>query len=122
MILGALLSWFSAPGPSAHGVHEPAPIELTGEILDLECYVVHDATGPDNRLCAGNHDDDDRTVAVLAEDGRLWILHAWHGNIFPLEQARTWKGRRVTITGVPREKERLLLLDVRAIRLDEGAP
>ncbi|MBD3869330.1 MAG: hypothetical protein IFK94_14510 [Acidobacteria bacterium] len=121
-VLGILLYLFPVPGPLAHGAHEPAAVEIVGEILDLECYVVHDVTGSDNTLCADNHNDDGRPMAVLADDGRLWILHAWHGNSFPLEQTRSWNGRRGTITGVQSERDHLLLLDVRAIRLNGGSP
>ena len=110
------------PGTSAHGVHEPDPVVLSGEVLDLECYVAHQATGPDNGLCAGNHDPEYRTPALLADDGRLYILHAGHRNPVPLDQARSLNGRRATVTGVLTERNHVPLLEVREIRLQETKP
>ncbi len=120
--LGFTFLLLPGPGTSAHGAHEPDPVELAGEILDLECYVVHQAQGRDNDLCADRHDDTERPMALLGEDGRLYILHASHHSTFPLEHARTFHGRRATITGILSQNDNVLLLEVRAIRLQEAQP
>ena len=112
----------AAPGPYAHGVHEPDPVEISGQVLDLECYVVHKAEGRDNDLCAGRHDATERPLALLADDGRLYILHAGHRSVFPLEQARTANGRQATITGILDEKNDVLMLAVRKVVLQEVRP
>jgi hypothetical protein len=117
-----LLLLTAGPGPYAHGVHEPDPVEVSGEVLDLECYVVHQAQGRDNDLCAGRHDDTERPMALLADDGRLFILHAGHRSVFALEKARTVNGRQATITGVLDESNDVLLLEVREIKLREASP
>ena len=122
MSLTLVLSLASGPTTSAHGAHEPDPVVISGQLLDLECYIAHQVTGQDNELCAGHHEDGQRVMALLSDDGRLLILQPSHRNPVPLDQARNLNGRRATVTGVLTERNHILLLELQVIRLNEESP
>ena len=50
------LAALALPAPAlAHGAQEPATVEVTGEVLDLACFVSYGARGADNARCAAHH-------------------------------------------------------------------
>ena len=54
----------------------PSDVTLTGEIVDLACYIAHGARGPDHAVCAAKCAEMGQPVALAASDGKVYILVA----------------------------------------------
>src|SRR5262245_22224253 len=77
---------------------------LSGEIVDLACYVGHGAKGPDHQKCAQKCAQMGQPVGLLATDGALYLLVADHSNPEPYRKARSLAGDSVEIQGEVAEK------------------
>lgn len=51
-----------------------APVTLTGEILDMYCYMDHKATGPDHAKCATSCIKKGLPIGFLAADGAVYLV------------------------------------------------
>ena len=105
IILPALLAVFSSAA-FAHEGHEhgksPAkPVTLTGEVVDLTCYLQHPetATGADHAKCAKSCIKQGNPIGFLADNGTVYILI---GDDHEPVAAKVVEhaGARSTITGV----------------------
>ena len=85
---------------------------LTGEVVDLTCFVAHGARGSDNAFCSGQTSDVAQPVALLTAEGILYILAADEGNRFGYEHVRTLIGEQVRVEGLPSERDGTKLLEV----------
>jgi hypothetical protein len=78
----ALLLPAAAGPPAAHeGKHAPEgaakakeTVTLTGELVDLRCYLEHGGRGPDHQQCATLCARDGIPVGLLTEGGKLYVL------------------------------------------------
>ena len=92
----------AAHGDEKHGEHGAAHGELTvqGEVLDMACYVAHEAKGPDHAGCAKRCVKGGQPMGLLAEDGTVYLLYASHKDGSAFEQAKEFAGEKVEISGV----------------------
>jgi len=98
-------------GPVAVRSAETADVTLTGEVVDLHCYVTRGAAGPDHAACANACIGRGVTPGFLADDGRVFLLLG--GRPFSVkDQIAGLAGEKVTLTGTPVERG-----GVRAIQL-----
>jgi hypothetical protein len=51
-----------------------APVTLTGEILDMYCYMDHKATGPDHAKCATSCIKKGLPIGFLTADGTVYLV------------------------------------------------
>src|SRR2546422_8428661 len=58
----------------------PSDVTLTGEIVDLACYIAHGAKGPDHAVCAAKCAEMGQPVGLAASDGKMYILLADHAD------------------------------------------
>ena len=96
-----------------HGEPERSSVTLIGEVIDLTCFVAHGARGADNAFCAEHYADVAQPVALLIDDGELYILAADESNRFGYEHIRTLVGDRVRVEGLPSARDGLKVLEVR---------
>jgi hypothetical protein len=96
----------------AHGAKEPATVEVTGEVIDLACFLSYGARGEDNARCASHHIAPDQPLALLEPDGTLHLLWAGHHTTHPLDLARQRIGQTVKVVGVPYERNGVKGLEV----------
>ncbi len=73
---------------------------VRGEILDMACYVAHEAKGPDHASCAKRCAKGGQPVGLLTEDGTVYLLYANHQDGSAFEKAKEHAGQDVEITGV----------------------
>ena len=52
---------------------EGTPITLTASVVDLSCNTVYGAAGPDHRMCSQVCFDNGIPLALLGEDGTLYV-------------------------------------------------
>jgi hypothetical protein len=86
-------------GMKDHGDHH-GKMTVRGEILDMACYVSHEAKGPDHAACAKRCVKGGQPMGLLAEDGTVYLLYASHDDASAFEQAKEHAGTKVEITGV----------------------
>jgi hypothetical protein len=99
----------------AHGAKEPATVEITGEVIDLACFLSYGARGADNARCAAHHIALDQPLALLEADGSILLLWAGHHTSHPFDLARQRLGQTVKIVGVPYQRDGVKGLEVREL-------
>jgi hypothetical protein len=74
---------------------------LTGEIVDMACYVGHPATGhgPGHRKCAEVCLKKGMPMGLLTEDKQLYLLLEDHDNPKPYQQLKEKAAETVTVEG-----------------------
>ena len=85
---------------SAPGADEPLET-LTGEIIDLACYVPHPATshGNGHRKCADTCLKKGMPMGLLTEDKQVFLLLEDHTNPKPYGQLKEKAAETVTVEG-----------------------
>lgn len=91
-------------------------ITVTGEILDLACYVAHGAKGPQHQKCAAKCAEQGQPIGLLAQDGKVYILFADHADSSAYEKAKTLAGKNAEIKGEPAARDGINGLTVLAAK------
>ena len=117
----ALAVWFGGgailadEGTESHGDHH-GQMTVRGEILDMACYVSHEAKGPDHADCAKRCVMGGQPMGLLAEDGKVYLLYASHKDGSAFEQAKEHAGQQVEITGVAATQAGIKGLEVHGVK------
>ncbi len=93
------------------------PKTVTGEILDMKCYMASGAHGADHKQCAATCIDAGAPMGILTNDGVVYLLVEDGKNADPYEQAKKFAGEQVTLTGTLSQKggiQALIVSDVKA--------
>jgi len=93
-----------------------AGLTVSGEVVDLACYVGHGAKGPDHQKCAQKCAQMGQPMGLLTADGSLYLLVADHSNPSPYSKARGLAGEQVEIKGEVSEKGGMKALTVDEVR------
>jgi len=94
----------------------PSDITLTGEVLDLACYVGHGAQGPDHASCAVKCAAMGQPLGLAASDGKVYLLLADHADSSAFTKVKTLAGKKVEIKGEPAEKDGINALTVHSVK------
>ncbi len=83
-----------------HGTAKTSPVTLTGEVLDMNCYMMHpeSGTGPDHAKCAQSCISKGMSVGFLASDGTVYLLLGT-GHESANAKVKDFAGKKSTITG-----------------------
>lgn len=71
LALGFVFAAFSAVPAEAQEASDTR-VQLTAQVVDLSCYVVHDLKGEGHRECAQVCADQGVPLVLLGEDGRIY--------------------------------------------------
>ena len=88
-----------AHGDDEKHADEKGAVTVTGEILDMACYISHGAKGADHAACAKRCVKGGQPMGLLAKDGKVYLLYADHGDASAFESAKNFAGETVTISG-----------------------
>jgi hypothetical protein len=102
----AVLAVFAVSAAALAGDEKKAdakPVTLTGEVLDLYCYMDHHATGPDHAKCATSCIKKGLPVGFLAADGTVYIVIGKEHEPVNATVA-DFAGKKCAITGVVKEQ------------------
>ncbi len=116
LVVAAALSHERSIIAGAHQAAAPSDITVSGEILDLACYIAHGAKGPDHQKCARKCAEQGQPIGLLGSDGRVFILYADHADGSPYDKARTFAGSKVEIKGEPASKDGINGLTVHDVK------
>ena len=89
---------------------------VKGEVLDLACYVSHDAHGDDHAKCAERCVKGGQPMGLLAEDGTVYVLFADHADDAAYKQAQSYAGKTVEVSGPMAEKAGMKGITVHAVK------
>ncbi len=100
----ALLIAFAAMPAIAHeGHHLPGEKvvvkTVTGEIVDMGCYLGHASTGESHVSCATKCLNQGMPMGLLTSNGTLYLVTLDHDNADPYNSLKTMAGKQVTVTG-----------------------
>jgi len=78
---------------------EAESITVQGEVLDLSCYIAHEAKGESHLKCAQGCLKSGQPMGLLAKDGTVYLLYASHKDAAPYEETKAHAGKMVEIEG-----------------------
>ena len=93
-----------------------AKVTVQGEVLDMACYVAHEAKGADHAKCAQACVKGGQPMGLLAKDGQVYLLYASHEDPAGFESTKQYAGKQVEITGVAAKRGSMSGLEVHAVK------
>ena len=90
-------------------------ILVTGEVLDMTCYIAYNLSGPDHAECARICIKNGAPVGIKAQDGKVYLLSAEPGQSVNAELA-DYAAKVVTIKGRQSVRDGFAQLQVEEIR------
>ena len=89
---------------------------VTGEILDMKCYMTSGAHGETHKDCAAMCIKGGAPMGILAEDGKVYLLIEGKNDSGAFEEAKKHAGETVTVTGTLSEKNGVQALIVTEVK------
>jgi hypothetical protein len=103
------MKWSERRNPSVVDAQE---ILVTGEVLDMTCYIEYNLSGPDHAKCARICIRSGEPAGIKARDGKVYLLTGEPGHSVNAElveyaaQVVTIKGRQTGGTVLPNFKSK----------------
>jgi hypothetical protein len=91
-----------------------APTTLTGEVVDLSCYMGHGAKGMDHAKCATSCITKGQPVGFLTTDGTLYVILGQNHETAN-SKVVTFAGKKSTITGTVKDENGLKAIELASI-------
>jgi len=98
-----------------HPVLGPQEILVTGEVLDMTCYIASNLSGPDHAECARVCIRSGEPAGIKAQDGKVYLLTGEPGHSVNAELAE-YAAQVVTIKGKQTVRDGFAQLQVEEIR------
>ena len=90
---------------------------VTGEILDMKCYMASGAHGDGHKECSATCIKGGAPMGILTDDGKVYLLIEGKKNSDAYDAAKKFAGENVTLTGTVSEKngvQALIVTEVKA--------
>jgi hypothetical protein len=117
MIATALVALVFLAVPASIADDSPAKsVTVTGEILDMACYIGKGAKGPDHAGCAKSCVKGGQPMGLLTEDGTVFLLVASHENGGAFEKAKDLAGTKVEIMGPGLDRAGIKAVEVHSVK------
>ena len=120
LMIVALLSLTLAAWAQESG-KKPAPTTLTGELVDMGCYLGHGARGEKHIECATKCISGGMPMGILTSAGKLYLVTLNHDNGDPYNKLKDMAGKSVTVTGVVSSRNGMSGIDVTDAKVAEAA-
>jgi hypothetical protein len=85
---------------------------ITGELVDMGCYVGHSAKGEKHSECATKCIAGGMPMGLLSANGSIFLLTMDHANPDAYNKVKKMAGKRVKVSGSRHEKNGIVTLDV----------
>ena len=100
VFVAALTAAWVALADDAHKASsKPATKTLTGEVVDMGCYLGHGAKGAKHIECATKCIAGGMPMGLLTAEGELYLITLDHDNADPYNQLKDMAGKTVSLTG-----------------------
>jgi len=98
MLLAILcFAYFSTQASETNGDGEE--INVTGEVLDMSCFMASGAKGQGHKGCAEKCINGGMPIGLLGSDGKVYLLVEDHKNADPYQSLKTMAAENVAVTG-----------------------
>ena len=117
LVIAMVFAVAAAAGDEAKSKDAKATkVTLTGEVLDMYCYMSHpeSAVGEGHAKCANSCIDRGLPVGFLASDGTVYLIIG-SDHAAANEMLKGWAGKKSTITGTIVEQAGIKAIDISAI-------
>lgn len=119
LMLSAIALALALPALGQHTHHDDPKakkVTLTGEVLDMTCFMTHPGTGtgPDHAKCAQSCMSKGMSAGFLAEDGTVYLLIA-SNHESPNAAVKEFAGKKSTITGTVHEQKGIKAIELATI-------
>lgn len=84
-------------------------ITVTGEVIDMACYVDHGSTGAKHADCAKTCIDSGLPVGLKTADGKVYLLIGAHKPAN--SELSAYAGKTITVTGKAKSRDGINLLE-----------
>jgi hypothetical protein len=111
LAIAVLLFAFSAFAVAAEKA-AGKPQSVTGEVVDLGCYMGHGAKGAAHAECAMKCVANGMPMGLLTDKGTLYVLTMNHENADPFNATKALAGQKAKITGAVSVKNGIKTLEV----------
>ena len=72
---------------------------ISGELLDMSCYMMHEGKGPKHAKCAGACVQGGAPLGLLTKDGKVLLVVGNHEDQKPFLEAKALAGLNAKLTG-----------------------
>jgi len=100
---------------------KPAATTISGEILDMGCYMDHGAMGEKHAQCAAMCAAGGSPIGLLTDKGVVYLLTAPHESKDAYNKAKEWAGKKVEVTGMVHERAGMKSIEVASLKAAEPA-
>jgi hypothetical protein len=117
-LLAAVTAVFAATPAIAHEGHEHSQKEdlasgvtkkISGEVVDMACYVDHNATGEKHADCAKKCITSGLPVGLKADDGKTYLLIGEHK---PLnDELAQYAAKKITVEGRVKSRDGIYMIE-----------
>ena len=124
VLVGALAFAVAAIADSKDAKSAKAPpksVTLKGELVDMGCYVSHEAKGEKHKGCATKCVAGGMPMGLLTADNKLYLLTLDHENADPYNQAKDLMSAMVEVTGIVSERGGARVIDVTGLKEVQAA-
>lgn len=87
--------WAAAPHMDPKGKTET----ISGELLDMACYMMHEGKGAKHAKCAGACVTGGAPLGLLTKDGKVLLVVGDHDDQKPFLEAKAEAGHNAKLTG-----------------------
>jgi hypothetical protein len=85
----------------------------TGEIVDMSCYIAHEAKGEKHgKECGAKCVANGTPMGLLMKDGKVHVLVLDHDNADPYNACKNWVGSQVEVSGTMANRGGISAIDV----------
>ena len=103
-------------GMAEHHMAAAANKSVTGEVVDLGCYLGHGAKGASHKECANTCIANGGPMGLLTAKGELYVLTMNHDNQDAFNNAKKYAGDKVEVTGPVMVKNGMKAMEVNGVK------
>ena len=92
------------------------PLTVTGEVLDLACYMAHEGKGEKHKSCAQACINGGAPIGVLTADGDVYLLVEDHEAKKPYESLKGKAAEQVKVSGTLQQRGGLRAIVVASVQ------
>ncbi len=100
-------------GEPDHGEH--GAMKVRGEILDMACYIAHEAMSVNHAVCAARCIAGGQPMGLFTDDGTVYLLYASQQDRAAFEKAKEYAGQKVEVRGVAATRAHINGLEVHEV-------
>ena len=90
---------------------------ITGEVVDMGCWLGHAARGEKHISCATKCLNQGMPMGLLTSNGTLYLVTLDHDNADPYESLKSMAGKNATVTGEVLTRSGIKAIEASAVRL-----